>query len=477
MQDQEHWLTRWLAAPYQAMLRSLGQSPTPSQAYGPDDQPTVAVATVSVTVPELLNPTRSAASVALLIDGENCTPEVAAHALRKASEFGTVRVRRVYANWSVASTRGWIDPIARYAIQPIHHEPTSTGKNATDILLTIDAMDLLHTHGIDCFCLVTSDSDYTPLVVRLRAAQCSVVVIGRAKTVPTLIEASNLFVRLEDLLGGSSAVPPTDAAPQATSPTADPPAKPMTMSEAPAKATKAASPPAGPAAAAKPTKAVPPPASPTAAAKPAKAVPPPASPAAAAKPAKAASPPASPAAAAKATKAVPSSAGSATTAKSAQPADLGPLLIAVWESVRQTRGAVSLSDFVNAIKQQHPQLDPQCYGHTRLAQLVKTRPDLFTLKPNPNAPAQIHVLRTAPVAVGGDQQELRTLLKAALQVAPSQDGWIYIGVLGSQLKQIAPSFTPKKYGYSRLGLLLQAYPEICELRVHRDGGFDVRLRR
>jgi uncharacterized protein (TIGR00288 family) len=414
MNPNESWFTRWVATPYQVMLRTLGQAP----ALAPGEPSAELLDRAERCAPEGATPgsaTPDAAgpSVALLIDGENCAPGVAAHVLAKAGEFGTVRVRRVYANWAAASTRGWLEPVARHAIQPIHHAPTTTGKNATDILLTIDAMDLLHGGAIDCFCIVASDSDYTPLVARLRAAQRTVVVIGRAQTLPALVKVSSVFLTLEELTGSPALPSPL----------------PRVVPHAPAVMPPSATP------APKPTKAAPP-------------VP---------KPAKAPAPPPKPAKA------------------PAGVADVGPLLIAVWEGVHQARGAVSLSNFVNDLKRLHPELQPQTYGHTRLAQLIRQRDDLFAIKQDLTNPSHQIVLRAARAAAAPARSAVRALLVSAWQQAPKQDGWLPMTALGQQLKQLDPAFRPKQHGYARLGLLLQAHPDLFELRQRSSGQYDLRL--
>jgi len=424
MNPNESWFTRWVATPYQVMLRTLGQAPD----LAPGEPSAELLDRAERCAPEGVTPGSATAravgpSVALLIDGENCAPGVAAHVLAKAGEFGTVRVRRVYANWAAASTRGWLEPVARHAIQPIHHEPTTTGKNATDILLTIDAMDLLHGGAIDCFCIVASDSDYTPLVARLRAAQRTVVVIGRAQTLPALVQVSSVFLSLEELTGSPEL------------PSLPPRVVPHTSAAAPPSAAPAP----------KPAKAAPPAPEPVEV------------PAPALKPTKAPAPAPNPA---KAPTGI---------------ADVGPLLIAVWEGVRQARGTVSLSNFVNELKRLYPELQPQTYGHTRLAQLIKKRDDLFTIQQDGGNPSHQIVLRALRSPVSPQQSAVRALLESAWQQAPKQDGWLPMTALGQQLKQLDPAFTPKRHGYARLGLLLQAHPDLFELRQRSAGQYDLRL--
>ena len=134
--------------------------------------------------------------VALLIDGENCAAVYATSALKIAGQQGRLVVQRVYANWSRSSNQAWIEPVARYQLQPVHHDQVSTSKNATDILLVVDAMDMLYT--IDTFCLVTGDSDYTPLVKRLRKAGKEVIVIGNERSADALKAVSSRFILITE---------------------------------------------------------------------------------------------------------------------------------------------------------------------------------------------------------------------------------------------------------------------------------------
>ncbi len=136
--------------------------------------------------------------VALLIDGENCAAVYATSALKIAGQQGRLVVQRVYANWSRSSNQAWIEPVARYQLQPVHHDQVSTSKNATDILLVVDAMDMLYSQSIDTFCLVTGDSDYTPLVKRLRKAGKEVIVIGNERSADALKAVSSRFILITE---------------------------------------------------------------------------------------------------------------------------------------------------------------------------------------------------------------------------------------------------------------------------------------
>jgi hypothetical protein len=141
--------------------------------------------------------------VALLVDGENMSADVIATVLAEAGRFGSVTIRRVYGNWGSPSMQAWKNVTSHYALQQAHTLQTISGKNAADIALVVDAMDLLYRDHIERFCLVTSDSDYTALVLRLRMAGCIVVGIGRPTTPPALQEACTVFLSTDQL--GSSA--------------------------------------------------------------------------------------------------------------------------------------------------------------------------------------------------------------------------------------------------------------------------------
>ena len=112
--------------------------------------------------------TSHVAVVALLIDGENISPDLTAQMLVEAGKFGGVTIRRVYGNVTSPNMQRWKEVMTQYALQGMHQMQTATGKNAADIALAVDAMDLFYRDHVTRFCLVGSDSDYTPLVLRLR---------------------------------------------------------------------------------------------------------------------------------------------------------------------------------------------------------------------------------------------------------------------------------------------------------------------
>jgi uncharacterized protein (TIGR00288 family) len=139
-------------------------------------------------------------SVAVLIDGDNIPPNQITQILLEAGKLGAVVLRQVYGNWASPTMQPWKDAAIQYGIKTMQQVQMAAGKNATDIALVVDAMDLLYTREYNHFCLVTSDSDYTPLVLRLRASGCIVMGIGSsAVTSVALAKACTMFIYTENL--------------------------------------------------------------------------------------------------------------------------------------------------------------------------------------------------------------------------------------------------------------------------------------
>ncbi|PWV62508.1 uncharacterized LabA/DUF88 family protein [Plasticicumulans acidivorans] len=138
--------------------------------------------------------------LALLIDAENVHETGCLRGLFAAlARHGDVRIRRAYGDWSGERLRHWREYLAQHAIQAVQVFPTVNSKNAADIALVIDAMDVLHAGRVDGFCLLASDSDYTRLAVRLREAGQFVLVAGRDNTPQALRKAADLFLAIEPL--------------------------------------------------------------------------------------------------------------------------------------------------------------------------------------------------------------------------------------------------------------------------------------
>ena len=164
--------------------------------------------------------------IALLIDADNISHTKIAGILAELSKYGTPNIRRAYGDWTSKQLSGWQSKLHEFAIRPIQQFSYSTGKNATDISLVIDAMELLYTQELDGFAIASSDADFTPLVMHLKAAGHAVFGFGERKTPEPFFKACTTFLYL-DTLGAESAdeasQPPK---PPGAKPAAKPAAKP-----------------------------------------------------------------------------------------------------------------------------------------------------------------------------------------------------------------------------------------------------------
>jgi uncharacterized LabA/DUF88 family protein len=137
-------------------------------------------------------------SIALLIDADNAPAAKIEFILSELAAHGVVNIRRAYGNWTKPDLQRWIRVLHENSIQPIQSFDLVPGKNATDMALVIDAMDLLYTKKVNTFCLVSSDSDFTPLIQRLRADGKEVFGFGELKTPEPFIAACTRFIYLEE---------------------------------------------------------------------------------------------------------------------------------------------------------------------------------------------------------------------------------------------------------------------------------------
>ncbi|GAA4178295.1 NYN domain-containing protein [Gryllotalpicola koreensis] len=137
--------------------------------------------------------------LAVLIDADNVAPRRIAALLAEVSRYGDASVRRMYGDWTSDQLKSWKSAVNEHAIQPIQQFAYTTGKNATDSALIIDAMDLLYTGRFDGFCLVSSDSDFTRLASRLRESGATVYGFGERKTPQAFVNACNRFTYLDVL--------------------------------------------------------------------------------------------------------------------------------------------------------------------------------------------------------------------------------------------------------------------------------------
>jgi uncharacterized LabA/DUF88 family protein len=140
------------------------------------------------------------ARLAVLIDADNTSPRIAAGLFDEVAKMGEASVRRIYGDFSSTRLKSWAELLNKYAIVPHQNFAYTTGKNASDIALVIDAMDLLYSGRFDGFCLVSSDSDFTRLAARIREQGVDVFGFGAQKTPESFRQACRRFIYTENLL-------------------------------------------------------------------------------------------------------------------------------------------------------------------------------------------------------------------------------------------------------------------------------------
>jgi len=138
--------------------------------------------------------------LAVLIDADNASAKIADGLFVEIAKIGEASVRRIYGDFSSPRSKAWTDILQTYAIMPHQTFAYTTGKNASDIALVIDAMDLLHTGRFDGFCLVSSDSDFTSLAARIREQGVDVFGFGEQKTPESFRQACKRFIYTENLI-------------------------------------------------------------------------------------------------------------------------------------------------------------------------------------------------------------------------------------------------------------------------------------
>ena len=158
--------------------------------------------------------------LAVLIDADNVSPARIDAVLAEIAQYGTASVKRVYGDWTKTQLRGWKDAASEHVIQPIQQFDNTTGKNATDSALIIDAMDLLYTGRFQGFCIASSDSDFTRLASRIREDGVTVYGFGERKTPDAFRNACDKFTFLEVLEVEEPEVADTAAAPSTRVPAA-----------------------------------------------------------------------------------------------------------------------------------------------------------------------------------------------------------------------------------------------------------------
>jgi len=137
--------------------------------------------------------------IALLIDCDNVSHNSIEGVLEELAKYGMVNVRHAHGDWNNSSLSGWINRLHPNAIRPMQQFAYTKGKNATDSAMIIDAMDLLYSGSIDAFALMTSDSDFTPLVLRILESGLPVYGFGEKKTPQPFVDACSPFIFTENL--------------------------------------------------------------------------------------------------------------------------------------------------------------------------------------------------------------------------------------------------------------------------------------
>ena len=137
--------------------------------------------------------------IALLIDCDNVSHNAIEGVLAELAKYGMVNVRHAHGDWNSQLLSGWIEKLQPNAIRPMQQFAYTKGKNATDSAMIIDAMDLLNSNSVDAFALMTSDSDFTPLVLRILESGLPVYGFGERKTPEPFVDACSQFIYTENL--------------------------------------------------------------------------------------------------------------------------------------------------------------------------------------------------------------------------------------------------------------------------------------
>jgi uncharacterized LabA/DUF88 family protein len=137
--------------------------------------------------------------LAVLVDADNTQASIVEGLLAEIAKYGIASVKRIYGDWTSTNLRSWKDKLLEFAIQPVQQFSYTSGKNATDSAMIIDAMDMLYTENLDGFCVVSSDSDFTRLAARLREDGKLVLGFGQKKTPKPFVAACDKFIYTEIL--------------------------------------------------------------------------------------------------------------------------------------------------------------------------------------------------------------------------------------------------------------------------------------
>lgn len=287
--------------------------------------------------------------LAVLIDADNAQPAVIEGLLAEVAKFGVASARRIYGDFTSTRLSQWKQVLLKHSIQPVQQFAYTSGKNATDSSLIIDAMDLMYTRNFDGVCLVSSDSDFTRLAQRLREEGLTVYGFGERKTPDAFVQACDKFIYTEVLRPETEEVKTTAAAEPVRAPATAMPAADTTHTKnaphaaKPAVSTKSAAESPGPTPAAV-TLPVPPPQKP-----------------------------------------------------------VGPLPLPLdlirqaIEEASDEQGWASLAAVGSYLNKVRPDFDPRLYGHTKLSNLLRQHPRHFKLEERgaPNSPSKSVYVRTA----------------------------------------------------------------------------------
>ncbi|RMC62522.1 NYN domain-containing protein [Sinorhizobium meliloti] len=164
-------------------------------------------------------------TLAILIDGDNALLKIVTGLLAEIANYGVASVKRIYGDWTGPNLKGWKDCLLEHSIQRVQQFAYTTGKNATDGAMIIEAMDLLYTGRFSGFCSVSSDSDFARLAARLREQGVTVYGFGERKTPRPFITACDKFVYF-DVLNGAATEPKAPAVPEPVASAAPPIARP-----------------------------------------------------------------------------------------------------------------------------------------------------------------------------------------------------------------------------------------------------------
>jgi uncharacterized LabA/DUF88 family protein len=137
---------------------------------------------------------------AVLVDGDNAQPSLLEHVLLEVKKYGRITIKRIYGDWTTPNMSGWKKTLLDLSVQPVQQFRHTTGKNATDSTMIIDALDILHRRSVEGFCIVSSDSDFTRLATRIREDGLFVLGIGEVKTPNSFVKACDAFIYTRNLV-------------------------------------------------------------------------------------------------------------------------------------------------------------------------------------------------------------------------------------------------------------------------------------